>query len=206
VNLEPFSVQNGIAVPMPAANVDTDVIMPKQFLKRIDRAGLRDGVFHDLRFDGNGDLRPDFILNQPVYQNARFLVTGANFGCGSSREHAVWGLRQYGIRAIIAESFSGIFFDNAAQNGLLLVTLPADQVAALSGFLLTDPGTEITIDLAKQYITGPAGFGQDFAIEASRKRMLLDGLDAIGFTLQHETAIVEFEHKRRAESPWLARS
>jgi 3-isopropylmalate/(R)-2-methylmalate dehydratase small subunit len=205
MSAEPFLIQSGIAVPMPAANVDTDVIMPKQFLKRIDRAGLRDGVFHDLRFDGNGHLRPDFILNQPVYHNAQFLVTGANFGCGSSREHAVWGLRQYGIRAIIAESFAGIFFDNAAQNGLLLITLPADQVAELSALLLHHPGADITIDLAKQYITGPAGFGKDFAIDASRKSKLLNGLDAIGVTLQHETAIAEFEHKWRAESPWLLR-
>ncbi len=151
---QPFIHVAGAAAALPGANIDTDVIMPKQFLKGIDRSGLRDGTLHDLRFDAQGGLRQDFVLNRPEWRDARFLVVGPNFGCGSSREHAVWGLLQFGIRAILGTSFAGIFADNAANNGLLLVSLPASAVEALTS-LANDPiRNRLTVDLPAQEIAG----------------------------------------------------
>src|SRR3954447_14604168 len=178
--MQPFIRITGAAAPLPLANIDTDVIMPKQFLKGIDRAGLRDGVFHDLRFAAPGLPRPDFILNREGWTEARFLVVGANFGCGSSREHAVWGLLQRGIRAIVGTSFAGIFSDNCQRNGLLLVSLPAPDVGPLLD-LAGDPARNVlTIDLPAQNVAaGEGGPVFRFEIDGLRKDALLRGLDAV---------------------------
>ncbi|MDP1619261.1 3-isopropylmalate dehydratase small subunit [Phenylobacterium sp.] len=201
--MEPFQTVEGGAAAMPAANIDTDVIMPKQFLKGIDRKGLARGVFFDLRFDEAGGPRETFVLNQPPWTEARFLVVGPNFGCGSSREHAVWGLAQLGIRALIGTSFAGIFFDNCARNGLLAITLPADEIETLLA-LAADPATcRFTIDLAEQVIEG-AGRQLRFEIDASRKHALLNGLDPVGVTLARADEIRAFEAAHLAANPWLA--
>lgn len=201
--MEPFQRVEGIAAPLPAANIDTDVIMPKQFLKGIDRAGLAHGVFHDLRFDEAGALRPDFILNQPPWRETRFLVVGPNFGCGSSREHAVWGLSQLGVRALIGTSFAGIFFDNCARNGLLAITLPPDEVEALLALVSRPETNRLTLDLAAQTIEGAGGVWR-FEIDPSRRHALLNGLDAIGVALARADEIKAFETAHLARHPWLA--
>jgi 3-isopropylmalate/(R)-2-methylmalate dehydratase small subunit len=195
-----FSIVTGVAAPLPAANVDTDVIMPKQFLKGVDRSGLDTGVFHDLRF---GRDSAGFILNKAPWREACFLVVGPNFGCGSSREHAVWGLGQIGVRALIGTSFAGIFFDNCARNGLLAITLDAEVVARLLA-LTADPVTNtLTIDLPAQTITAAGGLEIPFAIEPGRKESLVLGLDAIGATLRERAAIETFEHAYLEANPWL---
>lgn len=199
--VEPFTRVSGFVAALPAANIDTDVIMPKTFLKGIDRSGLERGVFHDLRFDEEGAVRPDFVLNRAPWTRAAFLVTGANFGCGSSREHAVWGLRQFGIRAIIAPSFAGIFFDNCARNGLLAIEADDPTVRMLTECAAN--GEEITIDLEAQTIeaeTGTAGF----EISQRRKFMLLKGLDAVGMTLQWRAEIEAFQSRYLGARAWLA--
>jgi len=201
---ETFTVRTGVAAPMPGANIDTDVIMPKQFLKGIDRAGLDAGLFHGLRFDTSGVETPDFILNRSPWRQARFLVTGPNFGCGSSREHAVWGLRQFGIRALIGTTFAGIFFDNCARNGLLAIEATTEQVAALTRIASDAAGASVTIDLPQQTVTaGDVSFA--FTIDAPRKHALIHGLDAIGVTLQAREDIVSFEMGHLAANPWLRR-
>ncbi|WP_336488990.1 3-isopropylmalate dehydratase small subunit [Methylobacterium nigriterrae] len=202
--MQPFTIVTGPAAPLPAAHIDTDVIMPKQFLKGIDRTGLREGTFHELRFSAPGAPRPDFVLNRPEWERARFLVVGPNFGCGSSREHAVWGLQQLGIRAIIGTSFAGIFADNAANNGLLLVTLDPEAVTAL-GRLAADPDRNgLTVDLPSQTVTAADGSVFAFEIPPMRKDALLRGLDAIGATLDQAAAIRAFEARHLAVHPWLA--
>lgn len=199
--MEKFLRVTGPAAPLPTANIDTDVIMPKIFLKGIDRAGLSQGVFHDLRFDGDGVARPGFILNQPAMQGCRFLITGPNFGCGSSREHAVWGLLQYGIRAVIGTSFAGIFADNAANNGLLLVSLDDADLARLMAEVGPEGGV-IEVDLEDCVIR--AGRQQvAFQIAPHRRHALMDGLDRIGETLKHAAAIRSFEAEYLTENPWL---
>jgi len=201
--MEPFARVEGVAAPLPAANVDTDVIMPKQFLKGIDRSGLDRGVFHDLRFDETGAPREDFVLNQPPWREARFLVTGPNFGCGSSREHAVWGLSQLGIRALIGTSFGGIFFDNCVRNGLLAVTLAADEAQALMALVAGPETSGLVIDLARQTIEG-AGLRLTFEIDAPRKHALLNGLDAVGLALSRADEIRAFEAAHLQQNPWFA--
>ncbi|MGE6697232.1 3-isopropylmalate dehydratase small subunit [Hyphomonas sp. NPDC076900] len=199
--IEPFARVSGIIAALPAANIDTDVIMPKTFLKGIDRSGLDKGLFHDLRFDDEGAHRPEFVLNQVPWKNAAFLVTGANFGCGSSREHAVWGLRQFGIRAIIAPSFAGIFFDNCARNGLLAIEAEDKAIRMLTYHAMK--GDDITIDLEAQTIDSrndTAGF----AISERRKFMLLKGLDAVGMTLQWRNEIEAFQSRYLGARAWLA--
>jgi 3-isopropylmalate/(R)-2-methylmalate dehydratase small subunit len=186
---------------MPAANVDTDVIMPKQFLTGIDRAGLARGVFHNLRFDEQGRPRPDYLLNQPHCTDLSFLVVGPNFGCGSSREHAVWGLQQYGIRAIVGSTYGGIFADNALNNGLLLVSLPFENVTQVAARLQNGP-RQMTIDLEQQKLIVD-DFVQSFQIEPGARRMLMQGLDKIGETLAATSAIREFEAHHFAANPWL---
>ena len=201
--MQPFTTVSGKAAPLLAANIDTDVIMPKQFLKGIDRNGLDRGVFFDLRFLPSGAPNPEFILNQPAWQDARFLVTGPNFGCGSSREHAVWGLKQLGIRALIGSSFAGIFYDNCQRNGVLVITLEDVVVQAL-GRLISQPETaEITIDLITQSIRLAEGSVIEFKIDDLRKTALLKGLDAIGSTLQRSAQIREFEQRHLQANPWL---
>ncbi|NWC65462.1 3-isopropylmalate dehydratase small subunit [Cedecea sp. P7760] len=200
--MEPFNRVTGVAAPMMAANIDTDVIMPKQFLKGIDRNNLDRGVFFDQRFQTDGSPNPDFILNKPAWQGAQFLIVGPNFGCGSSREHAVWGLRQLGIRALIGTSFAGIFNDNCQRNGVLTLTLPTadiDQLAQAAG----NPETNrIIVDLAQQQIS----MGENhlaFTVDELKKHMLLEGHDAISYTMQYQQEIREFEQRHFAAHPWL---
>jgi len=199
---EPFVTVSGIAAAFPQSNVDTDVIMPKQFLKGIDRSGLARGVFHDLRFDPAGAPRPGFVLNQAPWQEARFLIVGPNFGCGSSREHAVWGLLQLGIRALIGPSFAGIFFDNCRNNGLLTLTLEAERVAELAALAGGAGTAAMTIDLPSQTIAAAGGHICSFEIEAARKQALLGGLDPIGLTLQRADAVRSFERALAEREPW----
>jgi 3-isopropylmalate/(R)-2-methylmalate dehydratase small subunit len=201
--VQKFLNVTGLAAPMPAANVDTDVIMPKVFLKGIDRAGLARGLFHDLRFDAQGGTRPGFILNRESMRDVRFLLTGPNFGCGSSREHAVWGMLQYGIRALVGTTFAGIFADNAANNGLLLVSLREEELDRL--FQAVGPGgAEIAVDLHAQTVAC-GGLRLDFGIEPSRRQALMEGRDRIATTLQMKQRIRDFEAAYFAEAPWLAR-
>jgi len=202
--MQPFTQVSGKAAPMLAANVDTDVIMPKQFLKGIDRAGLDRGLFFDLRFLPSGEPNPQFILNQPAWQGAKFLVTGPNFGCGSSREHAVWGLKQMGIQALIGSSFAGIFYDNCQRNGVLTIVLEEPQVQML-GKLVSQPETaQIEVDLPAQEIRLKDGQVMPFKIDELRKNALLLGLDAIGSTLQKREQILAFQQRHLAENPWLS--
>ena len=200
--MQPFTLVSGKAAALPAANIDTDVIMPKVFLKGIDRKGLADGLFHDLRFDTGRRPRPEFILNRPECRGASILVTGPNFGCGSSREHAVWGLQQFGVRAVIGTSFGGIFADNAANNGLLLIALEHAALAPLIAAIGATP-QDLTIDLVNQTIEHAAG-RLSFPIEPDRKRMLISGLDRIGDTLSRAAEIRRFESAHFADHPWLA--
>lgn len=203
MSLQPFTQVSGQAAPLLAANVDTDVIMPKQFLKGIDRQGLDRGLFFDLRFLADGTPNPEFVLNQPAWQGASFLVVGANFGCGSSREHAVWGLQQMGIRALIGSRFAGIFYDNCQRNGVLLITLDEAQVQRI-GRLVSQPETaQISVDLEAQQIHLADGEVIDFQIDGLRKTALLLGLDAIGSTLQRRAQIEAFEREHLAANPWL---
>ena len=196
---EPFTQLIGHLAALPAANIDTDVIMPKVFLKGIDRSGLANGLFHDLRFKPDGSKRLDFMLNKAPWNAAKFLVTGANFGCGSSREHAVWGLKQFGIRAVLAESFAGIFFDNCARNGLLAVTLNRDEIDRLKS--IAQNGEQITIDLPAQRIYA-SGVVLSFDIDDRRKKMLVNGLDAIAMTLEMGDAIEKFQAGYLEHHPW----
>ncbi|MFJ5300467.1 3-isopropylmalate dehydratase small subunit [Pseudomonas sp. NPDC088368] len=201
--MQPFTQVTGKAAPMLAANTDTDVIMPKQFLKGIDRAGLDRGLFFDLRFLPSGEPNPEFILNQPGWQGAKFLVTGPNFGCGSSREHAVWGLKQMGIQALIGSSFAGIFYDNCQRNGVLTIVLDEAQVQALGQVISQADSAQIEVDLPSQEIRLQDGRVIPFKIDELRKNALLLGLDAIGSTLQKREQILAFQQKHLAENPWL---
>ncbi|MDR9754013.1 3-isopropylmalate dehydratase small subunit [Pseudomonas sp. SZMC_28357] len=203
MSLQPFTQVSGQAAPMLAANIDTDVIMPKQFLKGIDRAGLDRGLFFDLRFLPDRQPNPDFVLNQPAWQGASFMVVGPNFGCGSSREHAVWGLQQMGIRALIGSSFAGIFYDNCQRNGVLLITLDEPVAQRLGQVVSRAEGARISVDLEAQQIVLNDGEVIPFEIDTLRKTALLLGLDAIGSTLQRREQIKAFEREHLAASPWL---
>ncbi|MBY8937915.1 3-isopropylmalate dehydratase small subunit [Pseudomonas fluorescens] len=203
MSLQPFTQVSGQAAPLLAANVDTDVIMPKQFLKGIDRQGLDRGVFFDLRFLRDGSPDPDFVLNKPAWQGASFLVVGPNFGCGSSREHAVWGLQQMGIRALIGSSFAGIFYDNCQRNGVLLITLEEAQVQRIGQLVGQAETARVNIDLETQRISLADGTVIEFQIDTLRKTALLLGLDAIGSTLQRREQIKAFERQHLANNPWL---
>ena len=200
--MTPFSTVQGTVAPLPASNIDTDVIMPKQFLKGIDRAGLDRGLLYDLRFDEAAHPRPDFILNLPGWQNTRFLVVGDNFGCGSSREHAVWGLMQYGVRALIGTSFAGIFFDNCARNGLLAITLPRADVDKLMLNAASAATNQLTIELEAQIIRAN-DMEIRFEIDSARKQALLQGLDAIGHTLTMRADILAFQLRHLEAHPWF---
>jgi len=202
--MQPFNQVTGKAAPILAANIDTDVIMPKQFLKGIDRAGLDRGLFFDLRFLPSGAPNPDFILNQPGWQGAKFIVTGPNFGCGSSREHAVWGLKQMGIQALIGSSFAGIFYDNCQRNGVLTIVLDEAQVQELGRVISQADSAQIEVDLPAQEIRLQDGRMMPFKIDELRKNALLLGLDAIGSTLQKREEILAFQRKHLAENPWLS--
>jgi 3-isopropylmalate/(R)-2-methylmalate dehydratase small subunit len=202
--MQPFVTVSGAAAPFPAANVDTDVIMPKQFLKGIDRKGLARGAFHDLRFDSSGSEKSDFVLHRPGWRDSRFLIVGPNFGCGSSREHAVWGLLQLGIRALIGTNFAGIFFDNCARNGLLAIELDEGSVEALMRLASDASTNQLRIDLPSQTIHPTQGPSIRFPVEAGRREALIKGLDPIGQTLQDRDTIAAFERNYLAQIPWLA--
>jgi 3-isopropylmalate/(R)-2-methylmalate dehydratase small subunit len=197
--MEPFRVHTGRVAALPRANVDTDQIIPKQFLKRIERTGFGVSFFHDWRYRGDGTPDPAFELNRPEAAGASVLLTGANFGCGSSREHAPWALAEYGFRAIVAPSFADIFYGNCCQNGLLPVTLDDDVVAELFRRATASGGYELTVDLERTEVRDAAGFRADFAIAPYRRAMLLDGLDEIGRTLRQEAGIAAFERRRAVE-------
>ncbi|AUO24594.1 3-isopropylmalate dehydratase small subunit [Pseudomonas sp. D8002] len=203
MSLQPFTRITGKAAPMLAANIDTDVIMPKQFLKGIDRNGLDRGLFFDLRFLPSGEPDPQFVLNQPAWQGASFMVVGPNFGCGSSREHAVWGLKQMGIRALIGSSFAGIFYDNCQRNGVLLITLEEAVLQRLGQMVSQPEQAQISVDLEAQEILLADGQVIAFQIDTLRKTALLLGLDAIGTTLQRSEQIKAFEREHLAANPWL---
>lgn len=201
--MEAFNVVIGKVAPMLAANIDTDVIMPKQFLKGIDRKGLDRGVFFDQRFLESGDLNPNFVLNRTAWRGAKFLAVGPNFGCGSSREHAVWGLKQLGIRALIGTTYAGIFYDNCQRNGLLAIELEEEKMSELAGLLSSGPVGEVSIDLPTQKISIENNGDIKFDIDPMRKEVLLLGIDAIGSTLLHADTIDKFEYRHLKENPWL---
>jgi 3-isopropylmalate/(R)-2-methylmalate dehydratase small subunit len=192
----------GSAAPLPIDNLDTDQIMPKQFLRIIDKAGLAGGLLYDLRFDERGIPRADCVLNQSAYANARVLIGGANFGCGSSREHAVWGLQQYGFQAVIASSFAEIFYSNAMNNRLLLVQLERDAIDALMREAIATPGAAISIDLEQQAVRTASGERYAYPIGVRHKRMVIEGLDTVDLTLDSLAAIEAFEAKHFARHPW----
>jgi 3-isopropylmalate/(R)-2-methylmalate dehydratase small subunit len=203
--MKKFSLLKGIAAPMPLVNVDTDMIMPKQFLKTIKRTGLGKSVFYDMRYDDTGAERADFVLNKEPYRHASILIAGANFGCGSSREHAPWGLADFGIRCVIAPSFADIFYNNCFKNGMLCVTLPQADVDALMAQASrgNTAGAEFAVDLEKQVVIAPDGSEISFAVDTTRKHNLIEGLDDIGLTLKQVDKISAFEAKQKAEQPWL---
>ena len=198
--MEPFRSLTGIAAPLDRVNVDTDQIIPKQFLKRIERTGFGEFAFFDWRFLPDGSPNPDFELNQPAYAGAEVLVTGRNFGCGSSREHAPWALKEYGFRAILAPSFADIFYNNCIQNGILPAILPEGTVRKLIANAQRQQGYKLKVDLEQQDISDSEGLREPFEIDAFVRERLLYGLDDIGLTLQHQGKIEAFEAQR---PPWL---
>jgi 3-isopropylmalate/(R)-2-methylmalate dehydratase small subunit len=191
--MQPFRVLTGIVAPLDRANVDTDQIIPKQFLKRVERTGYGQFLFHDLRFRPDGSPDPAFVLNQPRYAGASILLAGRNFGCGSSREHAPWALSDYGIQAILAPYFADIFSQNSAKNGILLVPLAEEQIAELMRRTQQTEGYRLTVDLEKCEVRDDKDFHVQFAIDPFQRNCLLDGLDDIGLTLQHEAKITAYE-------------
>ncbi|MEX1147504.1 MAG: 3-isopropylmalate dehydratase small subunit [Sphingomonadales bacterium] len=204
--MEKFTTVRGVAAPLPMANIDTDIIIPKQYLKTIKRTGLGKAAFHDMRYDNQGNENPDFVLNQPAYRNASILVTGANFGCGSSREHAPWALLDQGIRVVIAASFADIFFSNCFKNGILPVVLTQDIVDKLMEDANRGSNAVVTVDLERQEITRPDGEVIAFEVDAFRKGCLINGLDDIGITLKKADAIDTYESRERNDQPWLYRA
>ncbi|AFZ82837.1 3-isopropylmalate dehydratase small subunit [Candidatus Kinetoplastidibacterium crithidiae] len=210
--MQPFTIHKGLIVPLDRENVDTDLIIPKQFLKSIKRTGFGPNLFDELRYLDHGEpgmdnskrpINPDFVLNQKRYIGASVLLARKNFGCGSSREHAPWALTQYGFRSIIAPSFADIFFNNSFKNGLLPIVLAESDISMLFEQVEKTPGYKITIDLYKQKITTDDGLVISFNIESFRKHCLLNGFDDISLTLQHSSEIKEFENKHLLSNPWL---
>jgi 3-isopropylmalate/(R)-2-methylmalate dehydratase small subunit len=201
--MQKFTSLRGVAAPLPMINVDTDMIIPKQFLKTIKRTGLGKNLFEELRYEMDGREKPDFILNKPAYRKAQILVTGENFGCGSSREHAPWALLDFGIRCVIATSFADIFYNNCFKNGILPIRLPQSDVDLLMDDAKRGANAILNIDLEKQEITGPDGGRVHFDIDPFRKHCLLTGLDDIGLTLEKAAAIDSFEARDRQARPWM---
>jgi len=202
--MDKFDTLTGVAAPMNMMNVDTDMIIPKQFLKTIKRTGLGKSLFFEMRFDDDGNERPEFVLNKPAYRNASVLVAGDNFGCGSSREHAPWALLDFGIRCIIAPSFADIFYNNCFKNGILPIVLPKEDMAKLMDDAMRGANATLTVDLESQTIKGPDGGSISFDIEPFRKHCLLEGLDDIGLTMQKADKISGYEEKQRLSQPWLS--
>ncbi len=201
--MDAFKTLNSVAAPLPIVNVDTDMIIPKQYLKTIERHGLGKGLFHERRFHEDGSENPDFVLNKPAYRNAEILIAGDNFGCGSSREHAPWALMDYGIKCVIAPSFGDIFFNNSFKNGMLLIKLPQEEIDKLLDDASRGANATITIDLESQTISGPDGGTIEFEVDPFRKHCLLHGLDDIGLTMEKHDMIDAYEAKAGDERPWL---
>ena len=201
--MEKFTTLTGVAAPLPMINVDTDMIIPKQYLKTIKRTGLGKNLFDEMRFTPDGAEIPDFVLNRPAYRNAKILVAGENFGCGSSREHAPWALLDFGIRCVIAPSFADIFHNNCFKNGILPIALGQDDFDKVMDDAERGANATVTIDLAAQEIRGPDGGVIAFEIDPFRKHCLLDGVDDIGLTLQHGADVDDYEAAARKTQPWL---
>lgn len=201
--MDKFDKLSGVAAPMPITNVDTDMIIPKQFLKTIKRTGLGVNLFDEMRYKDDGSEVEDFVLNQPAYRDAKILVAGDNFGCGSSREHAPWALMDFGIRCVISTSFADIFYNNCFQNGILPIVLPKADVDKLMDDAERGANAVVSIDLEAQEIKGPDGGTIKFDIDAFRKHCMLNGLDAIGLTMQQADAIDSFEGKDKAARSWV---
>ena len=201
--MQKFDKLTGVAAPLPLINIDTDMIIPKQFLKTIKRTGLGKSLFFEMRFDDNGNEVEDFVLNQPAYREAKILVAGDNFGCGSSREHAPWALLDFGISCIISMDFADIFYSNCFKNGVLPIKLPQEDVDKLMEDAERGDNATVSIDLESQKITGPDGGEIFFEIDAFRKHCLLNGLDEIGLTMEKEAKIDAYEEKMNASQPWL---
>ena len=201
--MDKFTTLTGVAAPLPLRNIDTDMIIPKQFLKTIKRTGLGKSLFYEMRYDEQGNEVSDFVLNQPAYRKATILVTGENFGCGSSREHAPWSLLDFGIRCIIAPDFADIFYNNCFQNGILPIKLPQAEVDKLMDDAGRGSNATLTVDLESHEIRGPDGGVIKFDIDPFRKHCLLNGLDAIGLTLEKKQSIEKFEQSAATARPWL---
>lgn len=193
----------GVAAALRMINIDTDMIIPKQYLKTIVRSGLGKGLFHSLRYDDDGNDRPDFVLNQDAYKNSKILIGGDNFGCGSSREHAAWALDDFGIKCVIAPSFSDIFYNNAFKNGMLLIRLPQEQIDDLTRQAEYGANAVFSVDLEQQTVTAPDGTSHSFEIDDFRKHCLLNGLDEIALTLEKESKIAGFEAEKAESHSWL---
>ena len=201
--MQKFTKLTAVAAPLPTINIDTDAIIPKQFLKTIKRTGLGKHLFHELRYDEEGKDVPDFVLNKPAYRKAQILVAGENFGCGSSREHAPWALLDFGIRCVISTSFADIFYNNCFQNGILPIKVSPEDLDKLMDDANRGANATITVDLENQEIRGPDGGVVKFEMDPFRKRCLLEGLDNIGLTLQDEKAIGDYETKAAAARSWV---
>ena len=201
--MEKFEKISGIAAPMPLINIDTDMIIPKQFLKTIKRSGLGVNLFDEMRYDDNGDEIPDFVLNKPAYRSSEIIVAGDNFGCGSSREHAPWAIKDFGIRCVIAPAFADIFYNNCFKNGILPITLPQDQVDVLMKDAEKGANARMEVDLVAQQITTSDGEVFSFEVDEFKKRCLLEGLDDIGQTFQKVAAIDSFEAKASVARSWV---
>jgi 3-isopropylmalate/(R)-2-methylmalate dehydratase small subunit len=201
--MEKFELLKGIAAPLPMMNVDTDMIIPKQFLKTIKRSGLGKNLFHELRFDMQGNIKNDFVLNWDPYKEASILIAGDNFGCGSSREHAPWSLLDFGFKCIIAPSFADIFYNNCFKNGILPIILNENQLDNLFKAVESTPDYKLVIDLETQTITTPTGEVFNFSVDAFRKNCLINGLDDIGITLEYTDEIVAYEQRRKQTEPWI---
>ena len=201
--MEKFDTLTGIAAPMPLVNIDTDMIIPKQFLKTIKRSGLGANLFDEMRFDDDGQEIPDFVLNKPAYRDAEILVAGDNFGCGSSREHAPWALLDFGIRSVISTSFADIFYNNCFKNGILPIVLPEEAVAVLMQDAEKGANARISVDLEEQTVTSSDGEVFKFDLDPFKKHCLLNGLDDIGLTMEKSEAIDAFEETASSSRPWV---
>lgn len=200
--MEKFTTLTGVAAPLPIVNVDTDMIIPKDYLKTIKRTGLGTGLFAEMRYNEDGSENPDFVLNQPAYRNAKILVAGDNFGCGSSREHAPWALLDFGIRCVIATSFADIFYSNCFKNGILPIKVSEEELEKLMDDAERGSNATLTVDLQEQEIRGPDGGAIKFEIDAFKRHCLLNGLDDIGLTLEKAAAIDSFESQYSQSRPW----
>ena len=201
--MEKFTKLTGIAAPMPLVNIDTDMIIPKQFLKTIKRSGLGVNLFDEMRYDREGNEVPDFVLNQPAYREAEIIVAGENFGCGSSREHAPWALKDFGIKCVISASFADIFYNNCFKNGILPVVLPAEAVTYLMDDATKGANARLTVDLDKQIVTASDGTEFSFEVDPFKKHCLMNGLDDIGLSLEKVSAIDAYESRAKTQFPWL---